>query len=102
MPRLRIPFAPALAVVLLLAGDAAACRNDRDCAAASRCILVMGQLDGYCARGVSPIPAQEQIRIGDPDAPRSAEGQPCEFTIDCQRGLTCVLQPDTTLRVCRR
>jgi hypothetical protein len=97
----RIALAP-IAVALLLAGDAAACRTDRDCAAASRCVLVWGQIEGTCVRGVSPIPAQESVRIGDENAPRAGEGQPCEFTVDCQRGLTCSMQPDTSVRVCRR
>ena len=102
MSLLRIALASSLTAALLVAGDAFACRNDRDCPAASRCILVWGQLEGVCKRGVSPIPGQESIRIGDENAPKAVEGQPCEFTVDCMRGLTCMAQPDTSVRVCRR
>ena len=35
--------------------DAAACQNDRDCPAASRCVRTFGQLEGVCERGVGPV-----------------------------------------------
>lgn len=92
----------AITLILLFSTDSVACQNDRDCPAASRCVRTFGQTEGICERGVAPIEGDEQRRIGDPAAPKGTEGKPCEFTIDCVSGLTCVAQSNSSLRVCSR
>ena len=92
----------AFALALLVSLDAAACQHDRECPAASHCVFVFGRSEGFCERGVSPVGGQEVRRLGDPDAPKSGEGSPCEFAGDCAAGLTCTPERDSSLRMCRR
>lgn len=87
---------------LLFSLDADACHNDRECPAASHCVFVQGQIEGFCEHGVSPVAGQEVRRIGDPKAPKGGDGTPCEFTGDCAEGLSCVAERDSSLRMCRR
>ena len=86
----------------LLAFDAAACRNDRDCPAASHCVYVEGQIEGFCEHGVSPVGGQEVRRVGDPRNPKGGQGAPCEFQADCAEGLQCMAERDSSLRRCTR
>ena len=98
----RLLTGGALALMFLASPDASACQNDRDCPAASHCVLVWGRIEGFCKRGVSSVPGQEVVIMGDPDAPKSTEGMPCEFSVDCASGLTCMAETDSSLRFCRR
>jgi hypothetical protein len=90
------------ASALLFSLDASACRNDRECPAASHCVFVEGQMDGFCEHGVSPVGGQEERRIGDPRNPKGGQGAPCEFQGDCAEGLQCMAERDSSLRLCRR
>jgi len=92
----------AIVPMLLFSLDADACRNDRECPAASHCVFVEGQVEGFCEHGVSPVAGQEVRRIGDPRNPKGGEGAPCEFQRDCAEGLQCMAERDSSLRLCRR
>ena len=91
-----------IALILLHSMDAVACEHDRDCPAASRCVKSFDKVEGVCERGVAPIEGDQRRRVGDPRAPKATEGKPCEFTSDCDDGLTCVAQSNSNLRVCSR
>ena len=98
----RLLAGGATALILLLSTDGRACWNDRDCPAASRCVRTWGPGEGVCEHGIAPIQGDDPRRIGHPDRPKATEGQACELTVDCMRGLVCSMQPNTDARICTR
>jgi hypothetical protein len=99
---MRTRVGGALIAFLLLATDAAACTNDRDCPAGSRCVIgSFGAIEGVCQRGVAPIEGDEW-RIQGREGPKIGAGQACEFSVDCAEGLTCQRVENSSVRTCRR
>ena len=102
MLRHRISYG-ALVLFLLLSVDAAACRNDRDCPAASRCVISsFGGDEGVCQHGVEPVQGDPRRSIGDREGRTLDQGETCEFTVDCRQGLTCERVENSSLRTCQR
>lgn len=98
----RVIAGVAILLILMLSRDALACRSDQDCGGASRCVRILGQIDGVCERGLPPIQGDDHRRLGDPDRPKGTQGQACELTVDCMEGLVCAMQPNTDVRICSR
>lgn len=89
-----------IAQIFVLSLDAAACHNDFDCSAGSRCVKSFEQMEGTCKRGVEPVEGEPRRQIGDPYAPKGSVGELCEFTSDCASGLSCVERRNSAAKVC--
>jgi hypothetical protein len=98
---MRLIALAAIGAILLISPEAAACYNDRDCPAASRCVkLRFGDPTGVCKHGVEPIEGERQERVPTKDGPKLARGEACQFHAECADGLQCLRDPNGSGQFC--
>ena len=97
---MRLLALTAISAFLLISLDAAACNNDRDCPAASRCVKLRWGDPGVCKHGVTPIEGEKPELVPTKDGSKLAVGEPCQFTIECAEGLECRRDPNGSGQYC--
>ena len=81
-------FGPAVAL--------AACLDDADCAAGSRCLTARGY-ENRCASYMPPVAiTKEAGRLRTPLEQRDS-GYPCQFTVDCAPGYACYKKQESAV-----
>lgn len=88
--------------LFLAAMPSLACQFNTDCEPGSKCVKKSGQIDGYCAGGISPGNDNDRKPYEDRLDPNRTAGDTCSFDTDCGPGSKCAKRSGSVNGVCTR